>query len=908
MSSRTAAKLRTPSRFASLLGILALCAAPCAIADTTSLTIAGTTKSTSNVPVTMQFPIVRLGDLGYETILNYHTVDGSALAGTDYTSANGSIVIPAGASGAMIPVTLSANTGAGATNYFQMIVDSAVGVGPTPSFAAPQAFATGANAMSVAVVDLNGDGRPDLIVGNVNGSSISVLLNTTVPGATTPSFDAQQAFATGTNPLSVHAVDINGDGKPDVIVANLVDDTVSVLLNTTAPGAVTPNFATQQTFATGSSPISIVATDINGDGKPDLIVANAGGNTVSVLLNTTVPGGTTLSFATQQTFSAGANPFFVTAADINGDGKPDLMVVSGGVVSVLLNTTAPGSAVSSFSAEQTFAAGSSPWSATAADVNGDGKLDLVVANYNDNTVSVLRNTTAPGANTANFAPQQIFSTGNGPRSVTAADVNGDGKPDLVVTNSIGSGSVSILQNTNAPGATSLSFAAPVTFASGQIPNAVAVADFNGDGKPDLVAANQGTNTVSVLLNATAAGGTSAPSFATQQQFTDANVTALTAADMNCDGKLDLIMANSGNNTVSVLPNTTPPGAIYPSFAAMQNFGAGRGTDSVAAADVNGDGKRDIIVANSSDGTVSLLLNTTAAGASIPSFATQQTFSAGIEPNNIAAADLNGDGRPDIVVTDNPQNDVVVLLNTTVPGSANLSFAPQQAFFLGANRPNSVTLADVNGDGRLDLISATDGNNISVLLNTTAPGVTTPGFAAAQSFAAGGGNPNFVTASDINGDGKPDLIVTNGGNSVSVLLNTTVPGAMTLSFAAAQSFSTPNGPSSVAAVDIDGDGRPDLIVSNSAFAIPSNTVSVLLNTTAPGASAPNFATQQAFATGEYPHSVIATDINGDGKLDIVVANNGTISVLPNTQYQTEVFGSPATGTLVHDYIFADGFGP
>jgi hypothetical protein len=146
--------------------------------------------------------------------------------------------------------------------------------------------------------------------------------------------------------------------------------------------------------------------------------------------------------------------------------------------------------------------------------------------------------------------------------------------------------------------------------------------------------------------------------------------------------------------------------------------------------------------------------------------------------------------------------------------------------------------------------------------------------------------------------------------VSVLLNTTAPGAMTLSFAAAQSFSTPNGPSSVSAVDIDGDGRPDLIVSNSAFAIPSNTVSVLLNTTAPGASTPSFATQQAFATGEYPHSAIATDINSDGKPDIVVANtgSGTISVLINRQYQAEVFGSPATGTIVHDYIFADGFGP
>ena len=356
----------------------------------------------------------------------------------------------------------------------------------------------------MTAADVNGDGKPDLIVTNKTSNTVSVLLNTTAPGATTPSFAAQQTFATGTSPVSVTAADLNGDGKPDLIVANYNSNTVSVLLNTTAPGATTASFAPQQTFATGTYPRSVTAADVNGDGKPDLIVANAldvSSNTVSVLLNTTAPGATTASFAAQQTFPTGTNPRSVTAADLNGDGKPDLIAANFGsnTVSVLLNTTAPGATTASFAAQQTFATGSSPWNATAADLNGDGKPDLIVANFGSNTVSVLLNTTAPGATTASFAAQQTFATGTAPFHVTAADLNGDGMPDLIVANH-GSDTVSVLLNTTAPGATTPSFAAQQTFATGTGPASVTAADVNGDGKPDLIVANFGSNTVSVLLN------------------------------------------------------------------------------------------------------------------------------------------------------------------------------------------------------------------------------------------------------------------------------------------------------------------------------------------------------------------------------------------------------------------------
>ncbi|NJK68259.1 MAG: VCBS repeat-containing protein [Microcoleus sp. SU_5_3] len=228
---------------------------------------------------------------------------------------------------------------------------------------------------------------------------------------------------------------------------------------------------------------------------------NYDNNNVSILFNTTATGASTPTFAPQVTFPTGPGPYPISIADFNSDGKPDLAVGLGGL-SILLNTTPAGAAIPAFATQVPFATGSVPFSVSTGDFNADGKPDLAVANIDSNSVSILLNTTPTGAATPTFAPKIDFTTGTQPVSVSIGDFNGDGKPDLAVSN-YNSNNVSILLNTTLTGAATPNFAPQVTFPTGIVPYLMGVGDFNGDGKPDLAVPNiGGSNTVSILLNTT----------------------------------------------------------------------------------------------------------------------------------------------------------------------------------------------------------------------------------------------------------------------------------------------------------------------------------------------------------------------------------------------------------------------
>ncbi len=378
----------------------------------------------------------------------------------------------------------------------------------TVSFASPRFLSTGAGADGVAIADFNGDGIPDLAVVDPAGS-VSVYLGNGHGG-----FTANGPFAVTGSPQSIAVADFNGDGLPDIVTADGNGTSVSVLMNTSTKGASTVTFASHKDFTVGSYPAAIAIGDFNRDGLPDIATANYGSGNVSVLLDTTAKDSSTAGFATHADFSVQSDPSSIAVGDLNGDGSPDLVTSSlSGSLSVLLNTTASGADAATFHAQQTITPlNGAPTRLAIGDLDGPHEPDVVVGYNNQSYVGVLADTTAADAFTFTFANEQDVPTAE-PNSaaVALADVNGDGKPDIVDASN--GGETSVLVNTTPAGASALSFETHQDFSSVFPLNALAVGDLNGDGRPDLVTETGGptTDNVTILLNRTTSLMTSAPS-------------------------------------------------------------------------------------------------------------------------------------------------------------------------------------------------------------------------------------------------------------------------------------------------------------------------------------------------------------------------------------------------------------
>ena len=410
------------------------------------------------------------------------------------------VTVPAGASYGPISVTTA---GPGLTAYSAANFSVIFGGGSlTASNFAPKVdFTTGNLPWDVNLADFDNDGKTDVVVTNTGtgfgGNTVTVYRNNSTPGSITTASMPLAATLTGTNaPIYIDAGDLDGDGRQDVVVAYNNVGTLGIYRNTSTSGNI--SFAPQQlvTSVTTTFVGNVLIHDLDMDGKPEIVLANFSGNNVIILRNVSSVG--LPLFAPPVTLTAGTNPQGLAIGDLNGDNKPEIVVTNRNSdnVTVYPNNTLPGSlTAASFGPSQQLFAGDGPTSAQVGDLDGDGKLDIAVANLLGNTVSVYRNTSVGGS--LSFQTAVSLAMADNPFTIALADMDGDNKVDIV------SKDAHILRNVSTPGTlTAASFTAANFLTPSLTPYHVAIGDMDGEGRPDLVITNNGSNTFSIIRSFT----------------------------------------------------------------------------------------------------------------------------------------------------------------------------------------------------------------------------------------------------------------------------------------------------------------------------------------------------------------------------------------------------------------------
>lgn len=349
---------------------------------------------------------------------------------------------------------------------------------------------TGNNPKMIAAGDFDNDGKPDLVVTNSNSNTISIYANACSTG--TVNLKLPIILATDLNPGSVVVGDLNGDGKLDIAVVNQGSSSVWVYQNnSTAPGII--SFAAPIVLVSSVSPKSIIITDLDGDGKADIVAALDTTKSIDIFKNQSNTG--TIAFTVKRTMGIGTPAKGLVACDLNNDGLPEVIVTIGNSIGVLINNSVQGSI--SFSGILYPPAGTIAQEVATGDIDGDGKIDLVVSNSGSNNVSVFINTSViKGA--VSLALQKFFPVGTNPFGLAINDINGDGLPDIVTAN-FGSNNISVLINiTTTAGAPA--FNARINQACGTAPSSLVALDMDGDGRPDVATANSMANSLSAILN------------------------------------------------------------------------------------------------------------------------------------------------------------------------------------------------------------------------------------------------------------------------------------------------------------------------------------------------------------------------------------------------------------------------
>lgn len=842
---------------------------------------------------------------------------GATRAKVNYADTSKLIVtIPSGARHDFITVTIAGLTAYSSKPFIPTFGTGSDSVFFTSSFAPGIDYPITYKGCKPSIYDMDGDGKPDIIL--ASNSSILVMLNTSSNGNISFGQRAEIFCQTNVTPGYVAIGDLNGDGKPDIVYSNS-NWILSVIQNTSSKGNLSFSLAMgidQNVYGTQVNNVAI--RDLDGDGRPE-VLCNLTSYT-KIYRN--------LSSLSQISFSSGVNlnayyPYggFVFSFDINGDNKPEIITP----YKVYLNNSTKGNIQfdSIVSPYGLFYNDPIITNAKTADFDNDGRMDLIKIwdSYYPGMISVYRNM----SNSSNVKfDRYTFNVSFGQCwGIDVFDMDGDGKPDLIIS---GMNYFAVYKNTSDTG--NINFSLYNYYASTAYPysqNNIVVGDISGDGKPDVVlTTTPNPDRVSVF------------------KFIDINIPSITSfsPESGPAGIIDTIFGKNFNpvdtcnivyygqvkaNVVSATTNMiivlVPPGAsndnisvftgertafsLKPfrliltkqnlpidsnSFVFQSSYLSQPG-EKTGIKDLDGDGNPDISLKN-------YVLRDSLTNDSIR-FATLYSLPTQNHSNILPVFDLNNDGKPDILslgqAPTGSNKGLSCNANHCSPGNMVFSVDYPGGFLIDSIDVLSedVAYGDFDGDGKIDLVSKRidgplDGMGVAVSRNNGSRQMAS----CDPPIRIIGHNLGRVFVEDMDGDSKPDIVAFNLDDAYSthgtfwIYKNTTANWGKII-FAFPQSFDIYNigYPDDIAISDINGDGKKDVIISG------YNSVSVFKNTSTSGNI--NFDSEKTFFIGFSNGGrswLTISDLNGDGRPDILMScknylyqdgQRDTLAVLRNT---------------------------
>jgi hypothetical protein len=712
------------------------------------------------------------------------------------------------------------------------------------TFDVPLAQAFGNQSNGIAAADLNGDDETDLVLSNSGNSTISILMNNG-----TGTFAETASHAVAFRPMHVITAKLDGDADLDIAVINQNAATVSILLNDG-----TGTFTSNVQYTAGMYPRFVAAGDLDGD--TDLDLAVAGGGFLSILLNNGSGAFATLT----DTFLGG---YIQSAAigNLDGDLDNDIVVTNGGAGDVLMLRNLGGA---TFAPPVVFDASPNTLGITLADLDSDTDLDVATSNGAEFTVSVLFND-----GNGSFGPSTNYRTGNNytsGRVIHASDMDDDGDLDLLVTNGppVGSG-VSVLFNDG-----SGTFAPPLNMLSSSnnflaLPTYEAVpVMLDGDDLVDFVAVGNGGGTFSGIVLALNRPDIAMFSQPPAQLPSGDKPVFAALADLDDDDDLDLAVINQDDHELAIHFN-----AGNATFSTPTTYAAGVLPTCVAAGDFDGDTDVDLATADAHNATDDVHVHWNNGAGAFPN-STVINMTGGFFANvgYLAAADLDGDPDLDLAAAESGASHVAVLINTSGTFAAPVLYG-------AGYRPKEVQAVDVDDDDDFDLIVA-NASADAILLRNAGNGTFGP-----EIFVSVTMDQLSIPVADFDGDTDPDFALS---------LNSIGPAALSFndgngSFEPATTFFGGYwvGASRGVAGDFDNDTDFDLAIASSS----ASNVTHLRNPSGPDEGTGTFNLPVTYVAGLNPLGIASGDLDGDGDLDLAVANtmSDDVSILLNKTIST-----------------------